>query len=224
MATTDGNGIVFYETTDPVSPLQTLLNTGQQSVSNAIGTRQRKTNVTGGARPVSPAPVAGDTVFETDTFNTFVYDGTNWRPQGTGIYSASYLNANQTVNTVTATTILGTAFVQDARGITYTSGTGLFTIPVTGMYQINGGVVYDSNVAGAYRLAWVETSASVRITDWSTYGSFAASKTVGGARLCRITAGTQIRLVTYHAAGGALNAVGGTIAGATFLDIQYIGG
>lgn len=36
MTTTDGNGIVFYEETDPVSPLHTLLNTGQQSVSNAI--------------------------------------------------------------------------------------------------------------------------------------------------------------------------------------------
>ncbi len=36
MTTVDSNGIVFYETTDPVSPLQTLLNTGQQSVSDAI--------------------------------------------------------------------------------------------------------------------------------------------------------------------------------------------
>lgn len=34
MTTTDANGIVFYETTDPISPLQTLLNAGQTSVSN----------------------------------------------------------------------------------------------------------------------------------------------------------------------------------------------
>lgn len=37
MATTDTNGILFYETTDPVSPLNTLLNSGQQSVSDAVG-------------------------------------------------------------------------------------------------------------------------------------------------------------------------------------------
>src|SRR5665647_1652654 len=36
MATTDSNGILFYEDTDAVSPLHTLLNTGQQSVSNAV--------------------------------------------------------------------------------------------------------------------------------------------------------------------------------------------
>lgn len=222
MTTTDANGIVFYETTDSVSPLQTLLNTGQTSVSNAISTRQKKTNVTGGARPGSAA--AGDIVFETDTFNSFVYDGANWRPVGTGIYSAAYLNANQTVAASTATTILGTQFVTDARGISYASGTGLFTIPVTGMYQINAGVVYDNNTSGAFRLAWVETSASVRITDWGEYGSYAAMKVAGGTRLARITAGTQIRLVTYHTAAGPLNAVGGTIGSSSFMDILYIGG
>lgn len=36
MTTTDSNGIVRYQTTDPVSPLQTLLNLGMQSVSDAI--------------------------------------------------------------------------------------------------------------------------------------------------------------------------------------------
>src|SRR5665647_576847 len=39
MATTDSNGILFYEDTDAVSPLHTLLNTGQQSVSDAIAAR-----------------------------------------------------------------------------------------------------------------------------------------------------------------------------------------
>lgn len=36
MTTTDSNGIIRYQTTDPVSPLQTLLNLGMQSVSDAI--------------------------------------------------------------------------------------------------------------------------------------------------------------------------------------------
>jgi|SRR5690625_515744 len=33
---TDENGIAFYEGTDPVSPLHTLLNSGQSSVAQAI--------------------------------------------------------------------------------------------------------------------------------------------------------------------------------------------
>lgn len=36
MTTTDSNGIIRYQTTDPVSPLHTLLNLGMQSVSDAI--------------------------------------------------------------------------------------------------------------------------------------------------------------------------------------------
>lgn len=38
MGTIDGNGIYFYEETDSLSPLHTLLNVGQQSVSDALGT------------------------------------------------------------------------------------------------------------------------------------------------------------------------------------------
>lgn len=37
MTTTDSNGIIRYETSDPVSPLHTLLNLGMSSVSAAIG-------------------------------------------------------------------------------------------------------------------------------------------------------------------------------------------
>ena len=37
MTSTDANGIVRYETSDPVSPLHTLLNLGMASVSAAVG-------------------------------------------------------------------------------------------------------------------------------------------------------------------------------------------
>ena len=36
MGTTDANGVYFYEDTDPVSPLHTLLNLGQTSISTAL--------------------------------------------------------------------------------------------------------------------------------------------------------------------------------------------
>ena len=51
MTTTDGKGIIFYEETDPVSPLHTLLNTGQQSISDALG----KLVIQGTATLVAPA-------------------------------------------------------------------------------------------------------------------------------------------------------------------------
>lgn len=37
MATTDANGIVFLEETDPIAPFQTTINTLQQGTSDAIG-------------------------------------------------------------------------------------------------------------------------------------------------------------------------------------------
>lgn len=86
MGTTDGNGIFFYETTDPVSPLQTLLNLGQQSVSNALTANVRiwpvadstARNALAGVRiPSASQPLV---VYRQDTF---VYEmstsGTNFR-------------------------------------------------------------------------------------------------------------------------------------------------
>jgi hypothetical protein len=80
MTTTDANGIVLYETTDPISPLQTLLNAGQTSVSNALnnGAGARPKIVTQGTRPSSPFD--GQMIKENDTRRTLIYDGTtaNW--------------------------------------------------------------------------------------------------------------------------------------------------
>lgn len=45
MTTTDSNGIIRYQTTDPVSPLHTLLNLGMQSVSDAVTTINNKTTI-----------------------------------------------------------------------------------------------------------------------------------------------------------------------------------
>lgn len=77
MTTVDSNGIIRYQTTDPVSPLQTLLNLGMQSVSDAItplNARSFKT-VTSTTRP---AHLAGLRIYETDTKKSYISDGTNW--------------------------------------------------------------------------------------------------------------------------------------------------
>jgi hypothetical protein len=77
MATVDSNGILHYEVTDSISPLQVLLNAGQQSVSDAIGTlKTRFQVVTSGTRPVSPP--ASTMIFETDTGLTLMYNGVRW--------------------------------------------------------------------------------------------------------------------------------------------------
>src|SRR5690606_38416973 len=59
MSTIDGNGILFYEETDPVSPLHTLLNTGQQSVGDALDAISRVRVVATAAGPGSTTDYTG---------------------------------------------------------------------------------------------------------------------------------------------------------------------
>ena len=80
MATTDSNGVLFYETTDPVSPLQVLLNLGQTSVSNALNSRIRLYRSTSAVTPTTPTPVQGDFWYQTDNNSVWTYNGSAWRP------------------------------------------------------------------------------------------------------------------------------------------------
>lgn len=77
MGTTDSNGVYFYEETDPVSPLHTLLNVGQQSISDAIGDQFVSSNT-------EPAAVAGLRWFQPTTNRTYISDGTTWYYVGGG--------------------------------------------------------------------------------------------------------------------------------------------
>lgn len=84
MATTDANGIVFYETTDPVSPLQTLLNSGQQSISNALSATVRVWPVADATARTAILALKGSSaanplfVWQADVKATLVHDGTSW--------------------------------------------------------------------------------------------------------------------------------------------------
>lgn len=102
MTTTDANGIVFYQASDPVSPLHTLLNGGQQSVSDAITTINTKSLITpvanaaartaavnariAAGQPVTTAaPLYVTKADELERKRLQVsYDGTNWHPYMSG--------------------------------------------------------------------------------------------------------------------------------------------
>lgn len=73
MSTIDSNGVLFYEETDPISPIHTLLNTGQQSVSDALSNE----SFTSTTRPASPW--TGRIIYETNTGNTVQWTGSKWQ-------------------------------------------------------------------------------------------------------------------------------------------------
>lgn len=69
MGTTDSNGIYFYEDTDAVSPLHTLLNLGQTSVANSVQNSiqpKKVANVAGRTSAIADRVAAGRPVTDSD--------------------------------------------------------------------------------------------------------------------------------------------------------------
>lgn len=141
MTTTDSNGIVRYQTTDPVSPLHTLLNLGMQSVSDAITPINGRTfkTVTSTTRPASPA--VGLRIWETDTQQERTWNGTSWVWSG-GVKPSSYFTCSTPANNLSTNAAAGTGIVMAAPiargGITaQTSGSYTFAkVKDTGLYRI----------------------------------------------------------------------------------------
>lgn len=85
MATIDSNGLVLWETTDSVSPLQALINGATTSVSNALNTNARifrVANSTGqSALLTSRGATASNPLltYRTDTGNIEINDGSSWQ-------------------------------------------------------------------------------------------------------------------------------------------------
>lgn len=121
MTTTDSNGIVFLEETDPISPLQTTINTLQTATSLALSTMTRSPRfaANAAARNALLASLGSSAtsplyVHQQDILATVWHDGTRWHRTadsqvgfnsyaGTTIIPATWT----TFATVTATTLGG---------------------------------------------------------------------------------------------------------------------
>lgn len=163
MGTIDNNGVYFYETTDAISPLQTLLNVGQQSVSDSLDSTARIFPVPNTAERTAltalrpPSPTDPLIVYRGDTKRVEVSDGTGWNPVGGLSYisvprSASYvMGSNSTMYVLggsgSGVPVFGTPVASDGlnlSGTTYsnetfswnTSTCVLTPVQPTGMYEI----------------------------------------------------------------------------------------
>lgn len=104
MGTTDNNGVYFYEDTDAVSPLHTLLNTGQTSVSNALNAAPRifptATEATRNALLTQRGSSAAKPLFvyRQELQRVEYHDGTRWHVTsdttiGRGVYTGAAVAA-----------------------------------------------------------------------------------------------------------------------------------
>lgn len=146
MTTTDGNGIIFLEETDPISPFHTLMNTLQQGTSDSLQAARRgplyaadNTARTAlytqyGASPSAPLWVNVAGVIQ------YTVDGTNW------IFATPRYIFRDADGTSMPTTVrpLEQAFVvQDV-----TNGSSVMTIPFPVAFTVKP-IVHAMTVSGA---------------------------------------------------------------------------
>jgi hypothetical protein len=91
-------------------------------------------------------------------------------------------------------------------GITYNSGTGLFTIAATGYYMINYNVCWATNSVGL-RSTWMERNSDTTFANRIGFVMLAPHATrptcITQALILSLTAGNTLRSYAYHQAGGA---------------------
>jgi hypothetical protein len=143
MGTVNGNGIYFYEETDAVSPLHTLLNVAQQSVSDALDSTARVFRVANTAARTAKATGYGASasnplyVFRADAPAEhqleYTIDGTNWftvpaggsQPYATASGSGSRVFGGATASGVFGITFPAGRFSQIPNVLVSCTNTGL---------------------------------------------------------------------------------------------------
>ena len=159
MATTDANGQVFYGPTDPVEPLQGLLNGVSTAVSSKLGAQSqiaRIANVAGRAGAVAarsgrPITVADPLIVwradaEAGSELEVTTDGSTW-VRAAGGYRDSW---EQRREELSKTSVAGGSTSE-----VLLAALGPVTIPATGRYLISGGstVAPAGNAAGSLALS-----------------------------------------------------------------------
>lgn len=159
MATTDSNGILFYEVTDSVSPLQVLLNSGQQSISDALNTTARIFPVASIAARNALSTTYGPTASKPLYVNRadavsgrqteYTVNGTEWIiiPAGYTSITAftSYTGAD-------APGTFGSSFA-NMGGTTYTQPVGYQK--VNGRVYLSGVAAVTANIVSGATIAWL---------------------------------------------------------------------
>lgn len=171
-----------------------------------------------------PYPVGTDKVVDGDDAIKALAIAVDTRPYAMGYLGTSVTVAAGAPYQIGVTGVSGLT-TELGGGVTYTGGTGRFTVPTAGRYRLTCGVHYDQNISGANRLAWLALAGTAtRLADWAFPGAVASHKWVGGTRTVRLAAGDGVTFFTFHDAAGPLNIVGDAALGAaTFMEIFWEG-
>jgi hypothetical protein len=173
MSTINGNGILFYEVTDDVAPLETMLNTGQLSVSEALDATARIFPVADVAARTALAaaysPSASNPLY-VDRANAPTYgclertaDGTTW----TSVLHGAWTAYTPALSAATGSWSLGGAGAVNScawryegelvrvrflfvlgTGFTFPTADPRFTLPVTAVTPAHPFAIYNGMGSG----------------------------------------------------------------------------
>jgi hypothetical protein len=198
------------------------------SAGGGVARLQDLTDVYVGVRSGLPAANAGKTIaLITDTAEELISNGTSWLPLN-GARSASmravFSGSRNTVSFAFTKFICDTTVSYDY-GSNYSSSTGLYTCPYTGVYAFQGrirleeGVQYD-NFGISIDKQQDENSNIMNWRNTSTGASNGANRhTFTVERFEKFTAGDQLRLFYYWSNGNTYHIVGADMA----ISLLHIG-
>lgn len=157
-----------------------------------------------GTLPTSFGVVVGDRWFETNTLRTWMWDGAAWLlVAGPSVYMAAQKLADQAVGTSATSTIVFNTELEDTDNA-YSPSTGIFTVPVEGIYSIATNIRWSSHATG-HRQTLIRKNGTTALA----YIKFAATLTdIKGqpvATVARLAVNDTISVDVLHDAGVNIN-------------------
>lgn len=212
----DNVGVVTIDN-EPLIGSETLTQFVDSNLNDRSGGTITCTSTT---RPVSVN--SGQFIFETDTKLTYVWDGTTWKYVQVGVnpYLSVYTNAGISIPNNSGTG-MALDVVEYNVGITYNAGTGVVTLPKTGLWEAST-ITHMYHTATAGRVATGVSWGSSQV-----YGGSIAimNAIVGGVTSYSIRqadAGSTVQMLCYQTSGATRTTNGGAID-RTGMIVRYLG-
>ena len=173
------------------------------SIPNAVVQQGVCTSTT---RPLNP--YVGQTILETDTKRLYIYNGSTWEyvAGGLPLYAARVTGATPVLSAGVWTSLTWNATSYDYNS-NMNAGTGLYTVPIAGIYEISASAKYSGN----NNPQSVQIAAQAN-SNWLSFGSSlndagaAAGATFGVVYhdVVSLSAGNQVKILCYNGGGNVI--------------------
>lgn len=138
------------------------------------------------------------------------------------VVMSATIPGSQTISNNTQTTVAWSTVDFDSHGALNT-GTGVYTVPVSGYYRVNFGILWTGNATGSRETYVVKNGTTVRTPASVTAPPVGANNyVVSGEVVVKCVAGDLLRIDVLQVSGGNLVLNGS--ANYTFLNIERISG